>query len=131
MEDQVLNQIKEVVTPVDLDPVERFFDKTQVDEFMKWMASEVENPGGMSGISIKDKTGPLATISMMATVRRILNLYRFIMAVEKEIFNPEAFSMLEYEQKMAVYGSANRSLANNLEFFRKFLIQNRDLLGEP
>ena len=64
----------------------------------------------------------------MINIKRIFSTAEFITKAESSLFNMDEFNSIDDEAtRLEYYKIANKSLQDNLESFRKFLVQNKDL----
>ena len=108
--------------------MKRVLASPEVESFMDGMSAEVASSLNKDKGEVISKMTPLVIMTLMTTVQRINTESRFILDAEKTLFDVEAFNESPTEDKMGIYNEANRALQQNLEFFRKFLLQNRDLM---
>lgn len=109
--------------------IEKLLASPEVEKFIDGLSLEVASSLEKDTGEVIAKMTPLVILTLMTAVQRINTESRFILEAEKKLFNLEAFTEATVEEKREVYNVANKALQSNLEFFRKFLLQNRDFMA--
>lgn len=108
--------------------LEKFFSSEESENFVNWVTGGGELSTDFGFSSFKDRIPYVAVLNLMIAIRRVINNASFLLEAEKRIFNREAFDMLDDTAKLEYYKVSCKSLQDSMETFRKFLVQNRDML---
>ena len=108
--------------------IERLISSPEVEKFISDLSLEVASSLEGDTGEVASKMTPLVVLTLMTAVQRINTESRFILEAEKSLFNIELFREGTIEEKQSIYSTANKALQANLEFFRKFLLQNREFM---
>jgi hypothetical protein len=120
---EVDNKVKSNMSIID-----EFFNSGVADKFLNWVVNGGKCPEEYGTSTFKDRIPIITTLSLMINIKRIFSTAEFITKAESSLFNMDEFNSIDDEAtRLEYYKIANKSLQDNLESFRKFLVQNKDL----
>ncbi len=106
-------------------------DNEQQQAFFQWISGQVMDPPDavrrvVTNLSqkINMAMGYLTTINLS----RMTRISDFMEAAEQELFSVGRVESMDNEQLLELYGQAQKILSTSMDFSRKFLFQNKDML---
>lgn len=107
--------------------------KESLDDTVKWMVGEsAKAPTSVRLITsnVTEKINLLSILLMMQNIQRSSSLISFLKDAEEALFNREMLAAMDAPEILKVYGTAQKSLGNILEYTNKFVQQNKQVLEE-
>jgi len=107
-------------------------DGTKIDEMTSFLLGNTELPEEAKGLidSITEKSSLLMCYILVQQLQRVTHLTANAAAVEKVIFSQTRLETLEYEELQAQNVQIHKQLMDTMEYCRKFVYQNKDILAQ-
>ena len=104
-------------------------EKKEVDEWLKGVSRNTPEIVRTLTTNVQEKINYTLCTIIISNMRRSINLLNYIEKTEQTIYSEANANQPYSDELKADYMNANKTLTQSLEFIRKFMIQNRDMLS--